>query len=221
MQYKCSICGYVYDEAKEGVPFTDLPENWQCPWCGAPKSSFGPIVDSSAKEIVTETGASVKAVDSSEEPNHEMQKLSAGQMAALCSNLARGCEKQYMPRQQTLFNELASYFTKHTSKVDDATVEAVYSQLQQNLSGLQSAMQTVKGDNDRGAQRAITWSEKVTRMLSILTERYQKEGDTMLEGSEIWVCTVCGFVFIGKAAPNLCPVCKVPSWKFNKIDRRK
>ena len=38
----CSICGYVYDEAKEGVPFQDLPETWVCPLCGAGKAAFRP-----------------------------------------------------------------------------------------------------------------------------------------------------------------------------------
>jgi rubredoxin len=40
MQYKCSVCGYVYDEENEDVPFDDLPENWACPVCGAPKEAF-------------------------------------------------------------------------------------------------------------------------------------------------------------------------------------
>jgi glutamate synthase domain-containing protein 2/rubredoxin len=33
------MCGYVYDEEKEGVKFADLPEGWTCV-CGAPKSLF-------------------------------------------------------------------------------------------------------------------------------------------------------------------------------------
>lgn len=36
----CSICGYTYDEAKEGVPFESLPEDWVCPLCKHPKSDF-------------------------------------------------------------------------------------------------------------------------------------------------------------------------------------
>ena len=36
----CSVCGYVYDEAKEGVPFESLPEDWVCPLCKHPKSDF-------------------------------------------------------------------------------------------------------------------------------------------------------------------------------------
>ena len=40
MKYVCSICGYVYDEAFENVRFEDLPDDWVCPLCSAPKSVF-------------------------------------------------------------------------------------------------------------------------------------------------------------------------------------
>jgi len=43
MQYKCSVCGYIYDEENEDVPFADLPDDWTCPTCGAPKESFEPV----------------------------------------------------------------------------------------------------------------------------------------------------------------------------------
>ncbi len=39
-KWKCSVCGYIYDEAKETTLFEDLPEGWTCPQCGAPKSAF-------------------------------------------------------------------------------------------------------------------------------------------------------------------------------------
>lgn len=35
--WKCSVCGYVYDEEKEGVPFSVLKE---CPVCRQPASAF-------------------------------------------------------------------------------------------------------------------------------------------------------------------------------------
>ncbi len=40
MKYVCLICGYIYDEEKEGVPFSSLPDDWKCPLCGAAKSDF-------------------------------------------------------------------------------------------------------------------------------------------------------------------------------------
>lgn len=29
-----------------------------------------------------------------------------------------------------------------------------------------------------------------------------------------------GFVYVGDKAPELCPVCKVPGWKFEKMEGR-
>ena len=31
-----------------------------------------------------------------------------------------------------------------------------------------------------------------------------------------WVCTICGYVYEGDAAPESCPICKAPASKFNK-----
>ncbi|MBC8872205.1 MAG: rubredoxin [Planctomycetes bacterium] len=39
-QYECSVCGYVYDASKEGTNWDDLPDDWECPVCGAAKSEF-------------------------------------------------------------------------------------------------------------------------------------------------------------------------------------
>ena len=40
MKYVCRICGYIYDEAREKLPFSGLPDSWQCSLCRAPKSEF-------------------------------------------------------------------------------------------------------------------------------------------------------------------------------------
>ena len=39
-KYRCTVCNYVFDEAKEKVKFSDLPKEWVCPVCGAPKGAF-------------------------------------------------------------------------------------------------------------------------------------------------------------------------------------
>jgi len=41
--YKCTICGFEYDEVAEGVSFGDLPDDWTCPVCNAPKEAFEKI----------------------------------------------------------------------------------------------------------------------------------------------------------------------------------
>jgi len=215
MKYVCSICGYVYDDEQQKVPFLQLPDDWKCPLCGAAKSDFVPQKEESAPQV----HEPVKE-ESVPQEHSDMQKLSTGQMSALCSNLARGCEKQYKTQESALFTQLADYFKAVTPAVDDATVQSVAQRLKDEIDYYPQMMATAKSAGDRGAQRVCVWGEKVTRMLSSLVNRYLKEGEQMLADTDIWVCTVCGFVYVGKKAPELCPVCKVPSWKFEKIDGR-
>jgi len=39
-KYRCTVCNYIFDEEKEGFKFNELPENWRCPVCNSPLSSF-------------------------------------------------------------------------------------------------------------------------------------------------------------------------------------
>ncbi len=49
-KYVCELCGFEYDPAEgddendvaEGTAFADIPADWTCPVCGAPKSDFQP-----------------------------------------------------------------------------------------------------------------------------------------------------------------------------------
>ncbi len=228
MKYVCQICGYIYDEDKEGVPFDELPEDWKCPLCRAPKTDFkadGAQQKSSSGDFESvgeksQSGDSTNAGVNVEVEEADLKKLSAGQLAAVCSNLARGCEKQYKAEEATLFNELANYFTAITSEVNDSTAEEVARLLQSDIDEYSNVRSVADENGDRGAARVCVWGEKVTRMLSSLVNRYLKEGEAMLSGTEIWICTVCGFVYIGDTPPELCPVCKVPSYKFEKIEGR-
>lgn len=49
-KYRCQICGHIYDEEKEGVKFEDLPDDWKCPMCFAPKSVFKLVEESLEQE---------------------------------------------------------------------------------------------------------------------------------------------------------------------------
>ena len=148
------------------------------------------------------------------EADADLKELSAGQLSALCSNLSRGCEKQYKIEEAAMFRELADYFSSITPAIQDASVENIAALLQEDIDNYTAVRATADAAGDRGAARICVWGEKVTRMLSSLVSRYLREGETMLADTAIWVCTVCGFVYIGENAPELCPVCKVPAWKF-------
>lgn len=48
MKYVCTVCGYIYDPAEgdsdtgiaAGTTFENIPADWVCPVCGAPKDEF-------------------------------------------------------------------------------------------------------------------------------------------------------------------------------------
>ena len=51
-EYRCTVCGYIYDPAKgdpdggiaAGTAFSDLPDDWVCPECGVGKDLFEKIL---------------------------------------------------------------------------------------------------------------------------------------------------------------------------------
>lgn len=38
--WRCAMCKWLYKEDLEDVPFAELPDDWQCPVCGANRDSF-------------------------------------------------------------------------------------------------------------------------------------------------------------------------------------
>lgn len=220
-KYVCTICGYVYDEAKgmpeAGIPagtkWETLPPNWTCPICGASKEQFA---EQGAPEPVNAPVAVPVAVM---EKTDDMTQLSPLELSALCSNLARGCEKQYQPDNAALFTQLADYFSAANPPAENPDIKQLLALVEQDLSsGFPRANAAADEAKDRGALRSLVWSEKVTRMLNSLLTRYAEEGEAMLKNTNVYVCTICGFVYIGGNPPEICPVCKVPSWKFEKIE---
>ncbi len=218
-RYACPVCGYIHDEA-EGDPATgiapgtgwkDIPPNWVCPVCGAPKSLFEPARG-------TAPVASQSVAHEADHGQEDMRELSFGELSALCSNLSKGCAKQYKAEEAELFNQLSEFYkskiqpSEATGLLDIAAlvrtdIEAGYSEARDSAAA------------DRGALRALLWGEKVSKILNSLLDRYAKQGDALLENTRIWVCEICGFVFVGDKLPMVCPVCKVPNKKFTEITR--
>lgn len=209
MKYICKICGYIYDDTKEKTPFKDLPDDWACPMCGAPKSLFEPLQEQEATTV------------QEEESMDNIEKLPNDIISAICSNLAKACEKQYKFEEMELYQQLANYFKNKVAEDKTANIDKLIDLCKEDINdGFKKVDILSKDAQDRGALRAKTWSEKVTFMLTNILERYKIEGNKMLENLNIWVCTVCGFVYIGKELPEICPVCKVPNFKFEKIGGR-
>lgn len=221
--YACAVCGFTYDEAtgapdagiSPGTKWENIPGDWVCPICGAPKSVFEP------QQREVQSSKTATPAPQTHPHTEPLRELTAGELSALCSNLARGCEKQYLAEESALFTQLADFFKTRTPAEHEKDSAALLALVQQDLeSGFAAANAAASQKPDRGALRALVWSEKVSRILNALLARYESEGEGFIASTNVYVCEICGFVYVGDAPPELCPVCKVPSWKIAKIERR-
>ena len=57
--YECSVCGYIYDEEKEGKKWEDLPDDWCCPVCDSEKIYFK-LIDGKKEIINSENEVTTK-----------------------------------------------------------------------------------------------------------------------------------------------------------------
>ena len=223
MRYRCGVCGYIYDEEKEGVKFADLPDDWQCPVCGEGKEGFEPVEEDDGPSATSPsqpaTASQPQATDApaiSSWESEELHELTAGQLSALCSNLQRGCGVQQLTREAEHFGQIAGYFESRTVTEDNDGVASILGMINSDLMDYGDAKATAALMEDRGALRVLTWSEKVTLIMRTILERYQKD-PSFLDHTGVYVCDICGFIYIGDDPPEFCPVCKVPGHMILRI----
>lgn len=80
-----------------------------------------------------------------------------------------------------------------------------------------------KEAKEEGFDRIAYLFEQVAKIEKEHEERYRKllsnvEGDLVFskDGDVIWECANCGYVHIGKKAPEMCPVCEHPKSYFQE-----
>ena len=148
-----------------------------------------------------------------------MKELSPLQLSAVCSNLSKACEKQTLAEQSALFSQLSEYYKSISKQEEGREFQDIVSLVLKDLEAYPKAADAAREDSDRGALRASVWGEKVTKLLKSLLARYEKQKDALLENTSVYVCEICGFIFVGDVPPEICPICKVPSFKLTKIER--
>lgn len=214
-KYICSICNYVYDEEvgspKENIaPYTkweDVPDDWVCPLCGASKDAF---IEDGGNETTNEV-VSVVDVDT-----EEIEGMSLTEISGLFSNLSKGCEKQYLFEESELFDKLSEYYKNKSGTIKIKKIGELSDMIINDLEIYPSSFKISREKEDRGALRALTWSEKVTRIINSVLIRYEKDKN-LLDGTNIYVCEICGYIHIGNQKPEICPICKVPNTKIIKV----
>ena len=209
-KYRCTICGYIYDDSKEKVKFVDLPDDWKCPACGAPKSLFEEIKEE--KEKIKEE----EKVEIIEEVDDDLRELSNYEISLICSNLAKASEKQYLEEEKDLFRELSKYYEELES-AKTGSLDDVINMVNSDINSFSKAMEVFSKYDDRGAKRVVNWASKSTNIMKVIIDTYKEKGIDYIKNTKIWVCDICGFIYVGDNPPKVCPVCRVPSVKILEV----
>ena len=88
MKYICTICGYIYDEEKEQTKFEDLPDDWACPMCGAPKAVFKLLVENQENE---------EKIETKKEENVEIKKQNKENNRSEERRVGKECRSRWSP----------------------------------------------------------------------------------------------------------------------------
>ncbi|WP_332448365.1 rubredoxin-like domain-containing protein [Sphaerochaeta sp.] len=149
-----------------------------------------------------------------------MRELSAGELAALCTNLEKACAKQLRSLEAGLFAQLGAYYEQKRQGEEEHQYGELLALVNQDLAqSYEKAGSAATFSQDRGALRALVWGEKVSKLLKSLLARYEKQGDDLLEHTKVYVCEICGFIYVGDVPPAICPICKVPGFKIHPIEK--
>ena len=134
MKYKCTICGHVYDEEKEGVKFADLPADWKCPICKQPKSKFEPVDEGAELSWASEHKIGI-ASDLSDEMKDFLRAEFAGECSEVGMYLAmsRVAYREGYPEIGEYWKTAAWEEAEHAAKFAELLGEVLTDSTEKNL----------------------------------------------------------------------------------------
>ena len=217
--WRCRICGFVY----EG---DELPKDYVCPLCKHGAEEFEPIpADEPEKDLADLAGSRTEA---------NLNEAFAGE------SMARNKYTYFAERaRQDGFEEISAIF-EETAFNEKEHAKLWYQQLHGGaMPGTEENLR-VAAEGENGE-----WTEMYPRMAEEAREegfndiaalfdrvgaiekqheaRYRGllakvESETVFTTDEevIWICRNCGFEYMGKTAPTICPVCNYGQSYFEK-----
>ena len=205
VKYRCSVCGYIH----EG----ELPEGFTCPICKQPASVFEKVEEAAGGEnpyAGTQTEKNLQEAFSGESQARNKYTYFA--------NVA----------MREGYDQLAEIFLK-TARNEQEHARVWYQELGNIGATPENLLHAAEGENyewtdmyDRFAKDAekegfSELAEKFRKVAAIEKtheERYRflldnVETQKVFEKTDetIWECRVCGYIGIGRKAPEVCPVC--------------
>ncbi|MDD3278867.1 MAG: [FeFe] hydrogenase, group A [Lachnospiraceae bacterium] len=205
VKYRCSVCGYIH----EG----ELPEGFTCPICHQPASVFEKLEETAAGEnpyAGTQTEKNLQEAFSGESQARNKYTFFA--------NIARS----------EGYDQLSEIFLK-TARNEQEHARLWYQELGNLGATPENLLHAAEGENyewtdmyDRFAKDAEKegfhdLAEKFRKVAAIektheeryrlLLENVEKMEVFEKKDATIWECRVCGYIGIGRKAPEVCPVC--------------
>ena len=216
--FRCKICGYVYKG-------DSLPDDYICPICKHPAEDFEPIKNkSSSKE-----NNNMELKGSKTEKN--LMAAFAGESQAHTKYLyyASKAKKDGFVQIGKLFEETAKNEKEHAKIWFKLLHDGIPSTLEnladaangENYEWTDMYAGFAKEAREEGFEQIAYLFEEVGKIEKEHEERYRKlianiEGGLVFsrDGEKIWQCSNCGHIVVGKAAPEVCPVCAHPQSYF-------
>lgn len=158
MKYRCSICGHIYDEEKEGVLFADLPADWKCPTCKQPKDKFLPVDEEmswAAEHVVGIAKDVPEDIKEDLRANFEAECSEVGMYLAM----ARVAFREGYPEVGLYYEKAAFEEAEHAAKFAELLGEVVTDSTEHNLQ--------VRVDAENGATAGKTDLAKRAKALNL------------------------------------------------------
>ena len=121
-----------------------------------------------------------------------------------------------MEEEKDLFKELSKYYEELESD-KTGSLDDVINMVNSDINSFSKAMEVFSKYDDRGAKRVVNWASKSTNIMKVIIDTYKEKGIDYIKNNKIWVCDICGFIYVGDNPPKVCPVCRVPSVKILEV----
>ena len=209
-QWKCKVCGHIY----EG---DSLPEDFVCPVCKQPASSFVKVEESASKYAGTKT-----------EKNLETAFAGESQARNKYTYFASVAKKEGFEQIAALFlatadneKEHAKMWFKELGGIGNTAKNLAAAAEGENYEWTDMYAGFAKTAREEGFDAIAKLFEGVAAIEKHHEERYRKllkniEDKVVFskDGDAIWQCRNCGHIVVGKEAPKVCPVCAHPQSYF-------
>lgn len=218
-KWKCKVCGYVY----EG---DELPQDFKCPVCKQPASSFEKISDE--PEEKKESAAANKYAGTQTEKNLETAFAGESQARNKYTYFASTAKKEGYEQIAALFlktadneKEHAKMWFKELGGIGNTAENLLAAAEGENYEWTDMYDGFAKTADEEGFPELAEKFRLVAEIEKHHEERYRallKNVETAAvfekSGVKIWECRNCGHIVVGTSAPDVCPACGHPQSYF-------